>query len=100
MSVPGVYSVVVLHLWLPFSSVWFPCVPSVAGVNTRRVNDVDGIGVSCLVFVSVPGVLSFVVLHSWRYCLYVGSPCVASVVCVNKRRVDVVDGNGLGVMYS
>ena len=56
VSVLRVQSFVVHHLWLPFSSVWFPYAPSVDGVNNRRVNAADGIGLSCAVLVSVPGV--------------------------------------------
>ena len=40
----------------------------------RRVNDVDGIGLSCAAPLNDAGVSSLAVLHIWLYCSYVWSP--------------------------
>ena len=48
LSVLGYSSCVVIGIWIGCLSVCLSGVPSVVGVNKRRVNDVDGIGLTLM----------------------------------------------------
>ena len=96
VSVPGVWSLVVIPLWPSWLSHLFHRVISVVGVDKRRVNAVDGIG---SVVLYACAFLAYD--HSWCVIWLENSSglssCVRSVVGVDKRCANPVDGHGSAV---